>query len=290
MPKAIVTLIIGKYYQERWYKLCAENWRRYAEVHGYDIVCIDTPLDNSPRAQSRCPAWQKCLILGDERVKKYDRIVWIDSDILINPNSPCVVAGVPDQKIGAVEMFTGPLGESFPGEKQLLVDRAIEVWKWPFRNGREFYFNSGLPDNLDLVVQTGVMVLSPRHHHFILEHTYHSYEEVRNGHFEMESLSYELVKAGYVHWIDYRFNRLWFECMLRDYPFLLPRKTLDNTVVRAWKRFTRGNSKLPPKAITTRCLNSSFINNYFLHFAGTSQYMSWVNTSIYKWDMLRSKV
>ncbi|MDF5735825.1 MULTISPECIES: hypothetical protein [unclassified Nostoc] len=290
--KAIVTLAIGKHYFKRWQKLCAENWSKYAINHGYDIICIDTPLDDSPRAQSRSPAWQKCLILGDERVKKYTQVVWIDSDILINPNSPCVVSNVPEDKVGAVDMFIGPLCEAFSGEfgrKELLVDRSVEFWKWSFRTAKEFYSISKFTPVFDCVVQTGVMVLSPNYHHEILKYTYYTYENHVGQHYEMESLSYELVTAGLLHWLDCKFNRLWIECMLRDYPFLLPSPTPENKILRTWKRLTRGHSQRPARNITRYCLSSAFINNYFLHFAGTSQYMSWFETNIVTWRYLRGK-
>lgn len=288
--KAIVTLVIGKHYRDRWHKLCAANWRKYAESHGYDLICIDTPLDNSPRAQSRSAAWQKCLILSDERVKKYDRVVWIDSDILINPNSPCIFSQVPEDKIGATDTFAGLLSEPLPrenGKQQLVVDRVVQFWNWSFRTGKEFYARVGLPDSFDGVVQTGVMVLSPRYHREILEHTYYNYEGKPGEHFEMESLSYEIVKANCIYWIDSRFNRMWIECMVRDYPFLLPQPPEKNRIVRIWKRLMRkGQFQLPPRQMTASCLTTALINNYFLHFAGTAQYMPWVNTKIKSWQEL----
>jgi len=284
--KAIVTFAIGKHYYKRWHKLCEANWRRYAEHHGYDLICIDSPLDKSLRAQSRSAAWQKCLILSDERVKKYDRVVWVDSDILINPNAPCIVSKVPEDKVGAVEMFTGPLGESLPGKDQFLIDRSIDLYNWSFRTGRDFYRNVGLPSTFAKVAQTGVMVLQPSRHRSILEHTYYTYQQVDQGHYEMESLSYELVKTDCVYWLDYRFNRLWIECVLRDYPFLLPKPKLENKIVRGWKHMLRGDFRLPPKKITTACLNSAFLNSYFLHFAGQTQYMVWLNTNVSHWSQL----
>jgi hypothetical protein len=292
--KAIITLAIGQYYRDRWYKVCHANWHRYAEFHGYDVICIDRPLDESPRAQSRSPCWQKCLFLSDERVKKYDRVVWLDSDILINPNSPCIVEAVPEEKVGAVEMFAC-LSESFPGirrgETESLQDRAIQFWGWQniFRSSQEFYSISGLPDTFTQMIQTGVMVLSPAYHQSILEQAYYNHDDSVEHRGEMQHLSYEIVKANCVHWLDYRFNRLWFECLLRDYPFLLPHITLDNRVIRTWKRITRGNPVLPPKKIATACLTTAFINNYFLHFAGTGEYMPWVDTMVSDWSELRAK-
>ncbi|MBD1217750.1 MAG: hypothetical protein H9536_10600 [Aphanizomenon flos-aquae Clear-A1] len=290
--KAIVTLLIGQKYQERWKTICAKNWQQYADKHGYDLVCIDKPLDNSARAQNRSPAWQKCLILGDERVKNYDRVVWIDSDILINPNSPCVVSQVPDKyKIGAVEMFSGPLNESFPktsGESEMLIDRAKQYWGWSFRTGKEWYNRSDLPSDFNNVVQTGMIVLSPNYHHEILEFTYKNYEQHKNASFEMESLSYELVKTNSVHWLDYRFNRLWIECMLRDYPFLLQSISSESKIIRGLRCLTE-NVYNPNGKITKYCLTTALLNNFFLHFAGTSQFMSSVNTNVDSWSKIRGK-
>jgi hypothetical protein len=53
--KAIITLIIGDYYYRRWHKLCASNWEKYAELNGYDLICIDQPLDTSHKAKLRSP-------------------------------------------------------------------------------------------------------------------------------------------------------------------------------------------------------------------------------------------
>lgn len=280
--KAIVTLVIGKYYQQRWRKICASNWNEYAQSHGYDIICIDTPLDNSLRAQSRSPAWQKCLILGDEKIKKYHQVVWVDSDILINPNSPCIVSHTPDNKVGSVSAFK-QFSVSTPGKEEVLMSRIVDFWGWTFRNAEEYYAKAGLPSLFNKVVQTGVMVLSPHHHRSILEYVYHNYDSTPIGDFEMEGLSYELLKANCVHWLDDKFNKLWIACMLMDYPFLLPLKKTEIKPIRVWKRLTRGHYQLPPKNITTAALTTAYINNYFLHFASVAQYMPWVCTNTDSW-------
>lgn len=281
--KAIVTLLIGQHYQQRWKTICAKNWQRYADKHDYDLICIDKPLDTSAMAHGRSPAWQKCLILGDERVKRYDKVVWIDSDILINPNSPCIVSNVTEDKVGAVSAFT-QFAEPLPGKDQMLIDRIIEFWNWPYRNAKEFYSGALLPDSFDQVVQTGVMVLSPHIHNSILEYTYHHYDETPLSNFEMDALSYELLKANCIHWLDDKFNKIWLACMAMHYPLLLPPKKTEIKPIRVWKRLTRGHYQLPPKKATTPALNIAFLNNYFLHFAGTAQYMPWVNTNITSWN------
>jgi len=48
---AIVTLAVGAYHKRLWQTRCLPNWSRYAERHGYDLICIDQPLDVSERAR-----------------------------------------------------------------------------------------------------------------------------------------------------------------------------------------------------------------------------------------------
>jgi hypothetical protein len=275
--KAIVTLCVGQRYQQRWNTLCARNWQQYADRHGYDVICIDAPLDHSPRARSRSPAWQKCLILGDERVRRYPQVVWMDSDILINPKAPCIVSQVPEDNVGAVNSF-------HPRDDETGMDRAVEYMGWPFRSAAEYYAAAALPECYDQVVQTGVMVLSPTRHHSLLEFVYQNYNGTPVGDHEMESLSFELIKNTDVHWLGDRFNRLWILCMFRDYPFLLPPRKAEIAPVRVWKRLTRGQDQLPPKGITAAALTTAFLNNYFLHFAAVAHYMPWVDTNIHSWN------
>ena len=112
--KAIVTLAIGKRYKKNWERLCRSNWQQYVEKHGYDLICIDQPLDQSERAQKRSPAWQKCLVLSQEFSGQYEQIAWVDSDILINYNiAPCIFKEIPVDKVGAVADWASPLPELF---------------------------------------------------------------------------------------------------------------------------------------------------------------------------------
>src|SRR5262249_58192379 len=85
---ALVTLAIGRRFSERWRTLCQPSWQRYAERHGYDVICIEHTLDSSERARDRSPAWQKCLILGQPFARDYERLVWVYSATLINPAPP----------------------------------------------------------------------------------------------------------------------------------------------------------------------------------------------------------
>ena len=166
--KAIVTLVVGPAYAERFERLCRKNWAAYAERHGYDVIVIRDPLDASARAANRSPAWQKCLILGIPEVFAYDRVVWVDSDIYLNPAAPSIVEGVPLERIGVTDEHAYPSPErrqailkgihaSAPEEGEL----NKRFWQACFDPGA-WHAYMGLPTGQAHIVQTGVMVMSPR--------------------------------------------------------------------------------------------------------------------------------
>jgi hypothetical protein len=249
--RALVTLAIGRTFRERWNNVCRANWQAYADRHGYDVICIEEPLDYSERARNRSPAWQKLLILRQDFVQSYERLVWVDSDILINPGAPDISEGVPLDKIGAVDEYSSPSPELY----RQILRKLYNYWEEhsiPFvRNERpaDYYEKYGLPPVFDQVVQTGVLVLSPKHHTEILESVYFSYEETKSPewNYEMRPLSYELLSAGCVHWLDARFNIIWGSYKIHLYPFLM-------------------NHPEHPRA--KECLEDVLSRVYFLHFAG----------------------
>lgn len=288
--KAIVTLVIGNKYLNDWQRLCQDNWQKYAEKHGYDIICIDSPLDTSSRAQQRSPAWQKCLILSQDFAKDYERIVWIDSDILINPTlAPCIVKEVPIEKVGAVNEWTSPTQELYAQT----VSRKYEHYqlaRFNFIEGStpdKFYSNYGLPAKFNGVVHTGVMVLSPQHHRQILEKVYFEYEDkgLPQWNYEMRPLSWELLEANTVHWIDHRFNVIWDDYMYLHYPFLLEKSSSQflNRLQRKLQVIALKTGILNQKKLY---VNTALLNSFFLHFAGCSSDIELANTNMISWREL----
>jgi hypothetical protein len=190
--KAMVTIAIGGSYDANWKKFCEPNWKQYADKYGFDVICLETPLDTSERARLRSASWQKCLILGQDFAQSYDQIVWMDSDIMVNACAPDITVGVPLDKVGAAK------DASY--YDTVCLKRAYKLWPGSVINytPQEYYSNYGLPGDCDKVLNAGVMVLAPRFHRNILEHVYSAYEEKggREWHMEMRPLSYELLKAG----------------------------------------------------------------------------------------------
>jgi hypothetical protein len=237
--KAIVTLTVGAGWAERWRRLCEENWRAYADRHGYDLIQIDQPLDSSDRAGDRSPAWQKLLVLEQPFASRYERIVWADADLLFGTDAPPVADGVPPEKVGAVDELWAPT--------EALRDHIHGV---PVER---YYGAAGLDRGFDHIVQTGLLVLSTEHHRSLLREIYDGYEDPGpNLDYEMRPLSYELLDRDLVHWIDPRFNRIWDLYRAERFPFLIdhPRHPHAPEAAR------RGLDEL-----------------YGLHFAGASEEM-----------------
>jgi hypothetical protein len=262
MKPAIVTLVIGDEYQTSWRAACEPGWRAYAERHGYDLIVATEPLDTSARAAARSPAWQKCLVLGDAIAGGRERIVWVDADVMINPAAPAITDGVPIEKIGAIDEHQFPT----PERRLQIVRRLVEYWQSSNPSRAEnlrscldpaaWHAFAGLPRRGRHILQTGVMVLSPRHHRELLEHVYASYED-RGGYemnYEMRPLSFEAQEHNLQHWIDRRFNALTAFLQV-EFEEIEPRRML-NTI-----------------ADIAAFLTAAYRSNYFLHFANQRDYM-----------------
>jgi hypothetical protein len=262
MKTALVTLAIGHEFLLRWRALCEPGWRAYAERHGYDLVVVTEPLDTRPRAAARSPAWQKCLVLGDAVAQGRERMVWVDADVLINPAAPAITDGVPLEQIGAVDEHAFPT----PERRRQIIRGLVDDWRmsnptvaenWrSFLDPADWHARAGLPRRGRHIVQTGVMVLSPRHHRELLEHVYARYEDLGGYamNYEMRPLSFEVQARNLHHWIDSRFN------------------TLTGFLQLAHERLDARRALATSEELAA-FLTVAYRQNYFLHFAGRQDQM-----------------
>ncbi|GAA4309263.1 hypothetical protein GCM10023149_03490 [Mucilaginibacter gynuensis] len=283
---ALVTIVCGDTYQEKWNRYCKKSWVDYAKKYNYDLVVFDTPLDESDRAKSRSIAWQKCLVLDQPQVKQYERAIWVDSDIIINTElAPEITNGIPIDKIGATNEYAFYTEENY----SFLYERYIKQW---VKNGsnaivnktpNQYYRTFGIETDVNEVVQTGVMVLSPLHHNELLKHVYYNYEDkgASDWNYEMRPLSYEIVKNDLHYFINGRFNflynnfkNLFYAHLLETKPPIFKKKTLYHKLLN--KLTKRANFKMQEQL----AVQNAFDNAYFLHFAGCIHDLQYTNLDL----------
>lgn len=285
--QAIVTLVLGEKYLNCWKRDCEENWQTYAQKHGYDVICLDQPLDQSQRAAQRSPSWQKCLILSQGFASDYERIIWVDSDIVINTTAaPSITDNLPIEKVGAVELFTYSKQAGTYGAEAL--KRMSEYWQRAIPNtaAQDYYKQYGFAQSFDTVVQAGVLALSPVHHRNVLEKIYYQYEEKGGAewHYEMRPLSYELLMARMVHWLDPRFNLLWADHLFLYYPFLIDRSLPRNLIAKVMNKIGRTAGLTSTDDVWHACQCAAFLNSYFFHFGGADlDDMETLNKTVTSW-------
>ena len=168
----------------------------YAAKHGYDIVLIDQPIDTSRLAFERTPNWQKCLILEHEKVRPYERVVWIDADIAINHFSAISIIETGEPvRIGVVG-----------------YNRDTAAVKT--------YRDAELPDDVGVFANTGVIVLEPETDRDLMRHVYDTCAESPKSGKENVPLSYHIFKSGRAVELDPRFNVDWTNEIQTKFRFL----------------------------------------------------------------------
>jgi hypothetical protein len=202
---AIVSFVIGDVYARTWSRMCAHTWARYADRTGIDIVILQHRIDASDVARS--PAWQKLLILDLPWAKRYERIIWLDSDIVINETAPDILEyGGPVEKVGICE----DSGRLSPSEAQVYLERKTNTrfsprdvqTSWRTATKERYKICKTTPH--DVLFNTGVMVLSPAHHNELLKGVYNSPEN--NRLFEQPELSHRLLEADLAYILSPRYN------------------------------------------------------------------------------------
>jgi len=96
-----VTLAIGGYY-EKMGNITHPLMKKYADKIGVDFLCISnfgvTDITALP------PKYEKFQIF--DFFDKYDRILFIDTDIIVNPDAPDIFDYCPAECFGAVSEET----------------------------------------------------------------------------------------------------------------------------------------------------------------------------------------
>ena len=202
---AIVSVVIGDAYEAMWRRFCVASWVAYAERIGVDLIVFKDRLDKADL--SRSPAWQKLLIPSLPWMQRYERIVWLDSDIIISKDAPDILefAGPPEKISLCVDG-----ARLSPVEAQIYLERlsgeplppdSFPI-AWLAAQHQTYHDNGIVPH--DVQFNTGVMVISPGRHKDLLRSVYDCPQITKL--YEQPHLSHRLLQQGLAHVISPRFN------------------------------------------------------------------------------------
>ncbi|NRD72059.1 glycosyltransferase family 8 protein [Shewanella sp. VB17] len=141
MKKAIFTLAIG---DNPMYKAALESFRIYAKKVEADLIVSDQlhyKIDIQNPKYSASPAWPEKLYTK-ELLKKYDRVLYLDADIMVTPWAKNIFEEYQD--LETIYMFDEGLhtDRSLPiGEINETLE-ATETWSKP--NSTYSYYNFGM--------------------------------------------------------------------------------------------------------------------------------------------------
>ena len=204
---ALVTLVVGDKYKLNWEKFSKKSFEDYSKKHNFDFVLIESEIDSSTQAKNKSLAWQKLLIGKITELQKYETLIWVDADIIINVDfAPNILDDIPKNRIGVVRYH--PL-LSHPLFSKYFINRkgrkSSEEFKLEILNAHK------LEASTDCLINSGVLVV-PQNLLHVLESTYYKYASVNHPqHQEQVYLAYELYVNKLTYFIDDKFNAVWYE-------------------------------------------------------------------------------
>jgi hypothetical protein len=86
MNSALVTVVIGDHWKNLFDVMFREPMQNFADKQGLPLIVIDELIDGTFSGR-RNPAWQKCLLWKDARLKGIDRVLYLDADVLCAPDA-----------------------------------------------------------------------------------------------------------------------------------------------------------------------------------------------------------
>jgi len=181
LKKAILTIVSGEKYNQIWERV-KPFFENYADKVDADLIVL-SDSSNLPSAH-----WLKFSMYELLR-KQYDRIAFIDADILIRPDSPSLFDIVPEDEFGIFNE-----GEFLPRAMCLYEVISAYNLKLPRWNGSDYY-------------NTGVMVVSKMHRHIFKSAK--DVKVLRNAFGEQTFINMRLFTSDVkIHQLDYKFNSM----------------------------------------------------------------------------------
>jgi len=264
----IATIAIGGDYYEEWIKYAYPSWKNYCERYDLGLIVFDKDLIPIADEKWKKATWQKMLIA--DRVERstisVNNVCYLDTDILINEYAPNVFDGYDNQTIGLVSQVKNiPFDPDWAHRRISFLRHTHYDSQYPldssiFMPVSEIYKYHGVMDQGDYACM-GLILFNVKEHSKLMRGWFEKYDrnvDSITGGGDEPHINFEIQNWGRVTWLDYKFQALWIYEISTKYPFLYD--------------YGRDSADL-----IQECVESSLIENYFLHFAG-----SWYESEMWK--------
>ena len=253
----LVVIAIGNKYYDYWKKKFYPLVKQYSLNNGIGVIAITNNLISKSSKYFKKPQWQK-LLVGEFLSKNkivYKNLCIIDADILVNPYSPNIFNYHREDKISVVSSrLNMPYDYNNTAKKIAFNRNNFYSKKYPLNSAINMtiknIFKFHNLQSFNNFFCAGLYVFNIKFFKKF-ENIFFKYpsdiKSITNGG-DQTHVNYEFQKIGKLNWLDYKFQALWNYEMANYYPFLYYEKN---------------------KKIISHCIETSLINNYFLHFAGS---------------------
>lgn len=177
MKTAVVTICIGAFYKALS-EITHPMIKNYADKIGADFICL---------TETKFPLPHYAKFQIGKLLEKYDRVLYLDSDILVSPQTPNIFEVVPENKIGMLD--ESPLG--YHNEFRSFLQQYGPQFLGEWERHRKCY-------------NAGVIVCSKRH-----KQIFELPKVFPNHHFEQSYLNLRLLEEKTeIFSLPYQYNRM----------------------------------------------------------------------------------
>jgi len=255
----IVTIAIGKKTLNHWNMYAKKSWVKYCKKNFIGLIVIKDHIIDKSSIKWKKPTWQKFLLgnyLLKHEKKKIKNICYLDTDILINVNSPNVFEYHKENKFSVVSEIDLPF-------ERLKILKKISFFRKKYYSKR-YKLNSSILfthkekfqyDRLPIQKNyfcAGLIIFNKRYFALMSKWFFKHKSNLNNltGGGDENIMNYEVLNYGKVNYLNYKFQALWLYEMANNYSFLYKFKNKKNKII-------------------DYCIDEAIFNNYFLHFPGS---------------------
>lgn len=191
---AIVTIMTGF---DPSYRFALKSFEQYAKKTGSDLKVIESPqisIKGLSRFNFSKIAWAQKFLLKDF-LEEYERVLYVDADIIIHPNSPNIFEFYPDNE--KVYMFNEGMIENRAKEYND-IGKILTNIDVPLVSGKMCYFNAGV-------------ILFSRESNYLKLANFNEVEKICNNinFYEQTYFNYLIFKNKMNYgFLDSKFNRM----------------------------------------------------------------------------------